>query len=289
MLKEYLVNQPATTARAMSADTAVKEAGSLAKQFLRKGFSIGFGISLAGASYPCVVVLIIILLMVCGLPQFPRSNPGPSEVELALHLLFYACTLGAIIGLFCAAVVSIVVLPLLYVVVWSVEFRGRLDRLSAFAGGLVGFLAVMQPLLNALRFSQSNLVPPSTLAIVLPLIVFPGVAIVLGQVGGAWGARRVVQSALVRKDRVLESAAACDTSGATAQSLRFQFGLRHLIWVGTWVSLLLGVIRLSGVRFDLMLLFLVGWVVYQSTTLWAGGRMARWLADWAGRRKSCST
>jgi hypothetical protein len=57
-----------------------------------------------------------------------------------------------------------------------------------------------------------------------------------------------------------------------------QFGTRHLLWIAAWLSLLLSIIRLSGVPFEFALPLLAGWVVYQGATLWIGGRLARRLS-----------
>ena len=51
----------------------------------------------------------------------------------------------------------------------------------------------------------------------------------------------------------------------------FSFGIRHLLVISVWISLLLTAIRLSGLDFVFVLSLLVGWSVYQAATLWIGG------------------
>jgi Kef-type K+ transport system membrane component KefB len=63
---------------------------------------------------------------------------------------------------------------------------------------------------------------------------------------------------------------------------RIQFGIRHLLVIGIWLSLLLTAIRLSGVDFQVALSVVIAWLIYQAVTLWVGG----WLVHWFGRRKA---
>jgi hypothetical protein len=55
------------------------------------------------------------------------------------------------------------------------------------------------------------------------------------------------------------------------------------------VSLLLTLIRLSGVDFTFALELLVAWTLYQTATLWLIVVVAGWHWQWKTRRKSCST
>jgi hypothetical protein len=111
------------------------------------------------------------------------------------------------------------------------------------------------------------------------------------QLGGAWGgkksepfdrqyARAVALAAIFqRKDSVNESSHALTANAKPA----LQFGIRHLLWIAGWVSLLLSVIRLSGVPFEYVLPLLVGWLAYQAATLRLGLLlMPRLVAWWRG-------
>jgi hypothetical protein len=188
-----------------------------------------------------------------------------------------------------ATIVSAFVLPFVYFFVRSLGLRGSIIRLGAFGGGLVGFVAVM-PLLNWILFEA----PQNWQQQVFIVLVGPALATLLGQTGGAWGAWRVgryeraVAKASVSDKRNSQGSAneLRDSSGATA---RFQFGVRHLLVISLWVSLLLTAIRLSGFGFGFGLMLLFGWAVYQAVILWIGGVVVAWIVRWRARRQSRST
>jgi hypothetical protein len=67
-------------------------------------------------------------------------------------------------------------------------------------------------------------------------------------------------------------------------------GLRHMMWLIVWLSLLLSVIRLSGIPFKYVVPLLAGWLLYQWLTLRVGGLLVtnlgpRWIA-WRSRRST---
>jgi hypothetical protein len=49
-----------------------------------------------------------------------------------------------------------------------------------------------------------------------------------------------------------------------------------MLWIFVWFSLLLSVIRLSGIPFEFALPLLVGWLVYQAATLYCGSLYFKW-------------
>src|SRR5262249_47209224 len=120
---------------------------------------------------------------------------------------------------------------------------------------------------------------------------------VLGQAGGAWGAWRVgryewaVARALVaEKKRADGGTANGPNQDAMAQHAgRFQFRIRHLLWLGIWISLLLTAIRLLGGWFEVVLPLLVGWLIYQAATMWIGERLILVWGWFRRRRQSRST
>ena len=65
-----------------------------------------------------------------------------------------------------------------------------------------------------------------------------------------------------------------------AASTRLQFRTIHMLWVGVWVSLLLTLIRLSGIPYELILPMLLGWGVFQAATLLAGTLLVRRFGPW---------
>ena len=71
---------------------------------------------------------------------------------------------------------------------------------------------------------------------------------------------------------------------------RFRFRTIHLLWLGVWLSLLLTVIRLSGIPFELILPILLVWLAYQVATLALGSWLLLQAADaWRGGRQNRST
>jgi hypothetical protein len=187
-----------------------------------------------------------------------------------MRFFFFASTIGTGIGLIWATIVCAAIMPLVYLVVLSVRARGSLTRLGAFAGGLVGFVAFLPMLLDSPRPSRGSLMAP-----IWPLIFGPGWTTILGQVGGARGARRVgryeravAQAAVSREKKTqMQGNEFGDISSAPS---RFQFGIRHLLWVGIWLSLLLTAIQLIFGSFHVVLPLLLGWLAYQAATLWIG-------------------
>ena len=131
----------------------------------------------------------------------------------------------------------------------------------------------------------------------------PGLATVLGQMGGAWGGRRSYMS--TEQFYGLTTAATSDiiahrngekppqhpdTSLANASDHRIRFGLRHMMWLIAWISLLLCLIRLSGIPFEYVLPLIAGWIVYQWITLRVGERLIKLVGPkWVAWRSLRST
>ena len=84
--------------------------------------------------------------------------------------------------------------------------------------------------------------------------------------------------------------AAAESASSETHEPRLQFRIHHLLWISVWCSLLLTAIRLGGIPFGYVLPLVAGWVVYQSATMWLGGKLVHTLADWRTRRQlACST
>src|SRR5262249_53750212 len=129
----------------------------------------------------------------------------------------------------------------------------------------------------------------------------PGLTVPLGQLRGAWGGRKAHRNvvALINSRRTLNDAMASAGSparseiGAIHDSLSpspFHFRIAHLMWLAAWASLMLSVIRFSGIASGLVLRVLLGWLAYQTLALWLGWRIVRHLVPWwTARRQTCST
>ena len=198
---------------------------------------------------------------------------------------------GAGIGLIWATIVSFAILPLVYLFVRSLELRGSIVRLGAFYGGLVGFVAVMPLFLGALSDVGNSL---TELGMVV--LLGPALTTIIGQAGGAWGGwrtlwyERAVARAAIGGRRLPEKVPAkCLEKNCARPHSGLQFGIRHLLVISIWVSLLLTVIRLSGLDYLFLLFLFTVWGAYQMATLWVGGLLAGRFARWKGRRQSRST
>lgn len=261
-------------------------------------FSIAASIVLAGAVYPIVVATGTAALML--LLKGPPSQLDPMGF-LGGAIMFAVAVAG--VGSVWSGIVSIFTLPVLHLIVWSLKLRINLVRLGAFAGGLVGFVAVL-PL--TLSFS-TRVVQGYALQAALGLIMGPGVATIVGQLGGARGGQRAIwrveakmasRRALARIGRLrprrmgeIDDDSATDEHGDDGIDMpRFRFRTIHLLWLGVWMSLLLTVIRLSGIPFELILPILLVWLAYQAATLALGGRLLpQAAAAWRGGRQNRST
>jgi hypothetical protein len=235
---------------------------------------IALGIVAAGGAYPTIVAAAFSGFLILS------AQVGVGELPSVGMLMITACFIGTLIGLVWTSGVVVVTLPVVYLFVRSLKLHGSIVWLGAICGGLVGFCAVLPFMLQAL--ANENFEPWAAL---LLLVAGPGLATVVGQLGGAWGAWRTTRRrrwyepamSLPMVDASLEpDPRGPDGDGPTTPPLPpgIRFGIRHLLWIAVWLSLLLSVIRLSGVPFEFVLPLLAGWVFFQTLTLWIGRRLA---------------
>jgi hypothetical protein len=261
------------------------------------GPSIAFGISLAAAAYAIIlagVFLVFGLAQIVSVLWFRGLTSSDFEELALLPVLTLALgVFGAVPGMIWTALLSTITLPIVYLFVRSLKLRGSLVWLGAICGGLVGFLSVL-PLILGLHL-MNGLRDLWALLVILPL--GPGLATITGQIGGAWGGRKAAESiesyyglaAATTLDRAdnqtapdrLEAAGAID-----GHDRRLQFGLRHLLWLIVWLSLLLSIVRLSGIPFQFVLPVLAGWLIYQAITLYIGYLIIRKLSPWWTTRRA---
>jgi len=168
--------------------------------------------------------------------------------------------------------------------------RGSIVRLAAFCGGFVGFVAVL-PFLAMAMFEVSQ----EWLHTAISILAGPCFATVLGQLDGAQGGAVIKRSErevprIVVGHRGVPIQTRAGHSNEDAQSATpFQFGVRHLLVIGVWASLLLTAIRLSGLSFRFAFVLLMGWVVYQSVTLWLVVLLTEQFGRWRIQHQSRST
>jgi hypothetical protein len=265
------------------------------------GPSIAFGIMLAGGAYPLVltaIYLVVAFVFVAWswVAGFPIGTNLPEAVAFVFFTILGGA-MAAIVGVVWAAFVSFVTLPVVYLFVRSLKLRGTLVGLGAISGGLVGFVVVL-PLTLSLPWMGGS---ADGWTILIVFALGPGLTTVLGQLGGAWGGKRAMRYAAAANWKAtmaasgeLQAAMGWQTSNSLAESRpeepRLQFRLRHLLWLFVWLSMLMSVIRLSGIPYQFVLPLLIGWIAYQSATLAIGWQVGRRLGPWwTARQASGST
>jgi hypothetical protein len=265
------------------------------------GPSICFGIMLAGAVYPMVVAVCLlaglVIHIVTNLAQFSSVDQVGALLTFWLVILVYA-TGGALLSLMWVGAVAMITLPITYLFVRSLKLHGSLVSLGAASGGVVGFIAVMPWTVSLPWIGGAG----EFWLYVVGILLGPCLATVLGQLGGAWGGRRAALHlanyygivATSNSDRAARIAT--ELRAETSESVErrggnsWQFGIRHMMWLIVWFSLLLSVIRLSGVPFGFAIPLLAGWIVYQWFTLRVGARLWHWIGPkWAAKRALRST
>lgn len=249
---------------------------------------IGFGIALAGGFYPMVLAAILTTFAAVMFAWDVLFEGGAGMdydefIGITLSIGLYTI-LAAMIGFLWSGVVAVLTLPVVYLIAWSLNLRASIVRVGAFAGGLVGFICVLPALLSVpwVRTSVGDV-----LEITATISLGPMLAIVAGQIGGAWGGHTSREFGPTRTwhevaQPALWSASSAGHAEVSESPRRIQFGIRHLLWIAVWLSLLLTLIRICQIPYDLFLPLTLGWLAFQSAAMWVGGRLARW---WMQRRE----
>jgi hypothetical protein len=232
------------------------------------------GIILAGGSYPivaaaCGVVVGLAHSAWLAFIGFPLPYEELAIFPIAIITSFYC----SIFGMAWAGIACLVTLPVFYLFVRSLKLQANFLWLSAVGGGLVGLLAVL-PIVVSLFLESA--VGPMEFGIVFG--IGPGLTTILGQIGGARGARRSIHQA---------GEHVCESLGAATDGPFLQFSIRHLLLISFWVSVLLTVIRLCQLPAVATLVLFAVWALYQTATLWFGWWIVFRLAPrWRARRNS---
>lgn len=233
---------------------------------LELGTHIWAGVCFAGGAYPLLLGMLILALG--GFLVAMSSLPGPSAPGVLLEVVGIIGMTAAITSALAAGVCLVVALLLLFLVSqvlkllrWTVSW----PSLGAFVGGLTGFLC-----LAPFGYSEcvSVLAYPSQLYNDLGIYLTatalgPMLAIFCGQVGGAFGG----YTAARESERG-------EVEPAGQHPKRFSFSIRQLLGVTVVLSLLMAVLRLTGLLTSATLLLIAGWLLWQTLSR----RPAMWLA-----------
>ena len=247
----------------------------------------------AGGAYPIILVLAF-FAMTAAKTLLLEHNTTADEAGLFAFGPIFA-VFGGVVGLAWASAVAVLSLCFVHLVLWSSKLRPRLVWLGAVFGGLVGFLGVLPIALSVPPMFSRGLSAEA----LTTMLLGPGLTTLLGQIAGALGglqAEEIIASRIDARQRfqsryARENANQCASHSAIeAVSGGFQFGVIHLMWTAVWLSLLLTVIRLSGIPYGLALPVLIGWLIYQIVTLVAGRLAIRRFGPWwKARQQSRST
>jgi hypothetical protein len=232
---------------------------------------VAIGIMAAGGAYGIVLAAIgtVVALFQALLHALNEGFDPFAIAGVILFTLLYAA-MCAFFGVIYSGFVSLFVMPAFCLLVRTIVPRIGFVWLGAICGGLVGFVAVM-PFLVLAHCEWSD----SFGASVMVAALGPALTTVLGQIGGAWGARRSVRCA-TQDLRVV--------GDDEAELPRVQFTIRQMIWLTTWISGLFAVLRLFSLPGEYILPVIFAWLVYQSGTLLAGWYLAYRIQPWLRRR-----
>jgi len=243
-------------------------------------YDLAAGIILAGGLYPFLltglVALISVISFLLGSSLGRPFLQDWSDLGEFIGAAFLVAVAGGCAGINWTMLVAAVTAPVVYLFVRTLQHDGRILLVGAVWGGLVGFVAVIPFTLPIVEEMSS---PGTVFGMFLAVVLGPGLATIVGQVGGVWGAQR----AIIGRQQAM-SRDAC--SGQEVGTLPLQFGLRQLMWFTLWLSLLLATIRLSGIPFEFVLPTVFGWLAFQTATICFGRWLARRLEPWFSRQRA---
>jgi hypothetical protein len=252
------------------------------------------GIVLSGGVYPLAAFAVTAVIQAAAAIGGIAVDVSPA---MALAGIVSIVTTFAVIGLTLSAagmvwfsMISFLTAPFVYGFVRTLQLRGDAARFGAVWGGLVAFLAVL-PFLMGITATLRRMNDFGWEYLVV-LAGGPCLSIVVGQLGGAWGGRRAKRTKTLQHAVQIPSIdlkAPRDQPRLDADSSAtppFQYSIRHLLWVTVWLSLLLTAIRLCGIPMELVAPLFVGWLAYQSLTLYSGERL---LKGWRQRRAAVAS
>jgi hypothetical protein len=277
-------------------DAAATTRGGLLGRFLTKTWKsewlrIVLGIWIAGTINILLLGAIILAIELCT--QIANILDGGSFVDAVASVfdafiwaVIYAAPVALLGSLWTGGALA-AAFPIVYLVVRTIGLRVEPIWLGAFTGGFTAAMA-FAPFLSIVREVNfgDEIKEFSWL-----LAIGPGLATIVGQIGGAmggwwsgWSARR---SALAGKDG--EEAPDQCGSADSSEGKTLRYRISHLLWIAVWLSAALSVIRLTGLPIGPVLAFIVGWFFYQALTLAIGWAIVTQLRKKWMRRQGRST
>jgi hypothetical protein len=237
--------------------------------------------------------------LLTSLYELLSSSLTPFFTPTNLSRLFFGSlgfgVIAGLVGLVWTTAVTLITLPVIHLVVWSLKIRASPVWLGAFYGGLVAFIAIF-PVIVLITATFNASAATATVAM---MAFGPGLATIVGQYGGARGGQnaawRLASKNAARQKLIAIGWRKLDHDEVTAAAAedaaaRFRFRTIDLLWLGLWLSLTLTVIRLSQIPYEFILPLIGGWLIYQTATMALGWWLAmRVVPRWQQRRQIRST
>ncbi|MCA9241417.1 MAG: hypothetical protein KDA37_14510 [Planctomycetales bacterium] len=212
---------------------------------------LGVMLGIAGAAYPLVLLVLFWVIGACYLVGKLMTGEIEAIGEAALGVGISAILALMLAGvcLLYSGMVSVVVLPLSAGACRLLVGRPRLPYLGAFCGGLVAFVCFLPYVV--LGDAWDNALLEWTLAY---YAAGPMLAILCGLIAGAYAG--------VEFERELQ------VLGKPIGASPVKFSIKQMLAVTLIASLLLTVLRLTGLLNARMLTYVTFWLVWQSLAMY---------------------
>ena len=226
-------------------------------------------IALAGGFFPLVLAatwLVIVVVMTLGQELLDWAGDFQG-ILFGLGMIPVSAMMLFAFGFIYAGVVCLPVLPSVALSLKLLNWRPRWTQLGVFCGGLVAYICTLPVSLGLFQHG-----PPSKtgwLWFLITWLMLPGLAIFVGQVGGA--------IAGIQNERIDRGNPGRQNDSPSA----LHFSLWQIMAMMAVASFLLTLLRVSGLLTGPMLLATLAWLVL----VFLGRRPAIGLAHWYELRK----
>lgn len=225
------------------------------------------GILAAAAAYMCFLGVVALALFAFSV--LTESGSADSVIMFGYGLL----ALGGVFALLMTTMIPFLTLLAMgfsWFVFYTLGATSNRSVISAFAGGLAGFVGTLLPFYGAIETDAWS-------GVIVGLLG-PGVATLLGQLGGWLGASR---PAPYRSPLLLSSANVAFKPNVEGNR-SFRFGVGQLLVLTVWFAVAFTLLKLCGLLGPRSLAILLGWLVYQSGTMWCASRLVPWIRASSG-------
>ncbi|QDU91135.1 hypothetical protein Pla175_45550 [Pirellulimonas nuda] len=234
---------------------------------------LGGRIALAGGCYP--LVLLCLMLVWGGVVFAAELAAGDVRFDVdaflggAMLMLSIAVASG-LFGLFWCAAAALAVHGVVALVLRSLQWRPRWDRLGTFCGGLVALVCLGWPAV----FFNSPTRDGWTFDALIFFAAGPGLGTIIGQAfGAAAGIRNLAGHGVAKRLEYFRTAA--------PRAEPFRFSLMQAMWLTFWLCIGLTLLRATNAASVGLVALVCLWLPFQTVTgmavLWLAWRRERWL------------